>query len=853
MIKFVPGLLYVAVILSGCNSKDVINPREAKAEVTSPEDRNRSDSVVAPLDAQFALLQHKLEQGYYEEVAAGADEAYRATEKSAPIWAWKFRLLQARATMRTLQSSAALDLLKIEPPPGLPIEEFARKEIVSAEALCSLGKHQEGIAALNRAKPLLPAASVNPVLNAEWLLFRGKCDPLPFTSEAARNSFEQARRLAHGRDKYIEALAEGNLAFRLSQLQRFDESIDHSKEVLALAKGMGSPLLEELTLGYLGQNYYELGEYQKAEQYARGSEKIAEDLGRIDHQARHLIDMGSDEMCQSRYVEAEEDFLKAISLARKNYDKKDAGAKAISDDIIARSLNHLTWIELSRQALDRAEDYSRQAATLKMGDDELLNWKLFRIDLALARKEFPVAQALLTQLVSAKPQDFQQLWQAQVRLARMYELKGEVASAEKYYRMAIAAAVGASAKLNDREYKASLLGNLPIYDICIEFLVRINQPLEALQVAEIGRARALAKELPSNLPIQDTAAWLANIQSGLKRSGKMALAYWEGVNELYIWLVTADQVKFLHQADAVPQLKRLAASYQKEIQLHEKIDESPAAAKLYELVVQPVESLIPKGASVVIVAHGSLYDINFESLVVPGAAPHYWIEDVRLENAISLNQAVKSAGPIPHYKKEMLAVGAPIQVSEEFPALLYAPEEIEGVTKPFPPSRRQIFRAEQATPHAFVAGNPEDYRYIHFVAHGTNVPLEPLESAIILSRDDDNSYKLYARDIANLKHPIQAELVTISSCKSGASTSDIGWPMGLSWAFLHAGARHVIAALWEVDDAATPQLMEQFYAELAKGKNAGEALRDAKLGMLHASGRHKIPFYWASLQLYAGS
>lgn len=850
--KLMPGLLCLAVILSGCHSKDVINPREAKAQVTSPEDGNRSNPAAAPLDAQFALLEQRFEQGHYEEVVRGAEEAYRATEESAPIWAWKFRLLQARATMRTHKSSTALDLLKIEPPAGLPIEEFAWKEIVYADVLCSMGKHQEGVAVLNRAKPLLPAASVSPVLNAEWLFFRGKCEP--FTSEAARNFYEQSRRLAHGRDKFIEASAEGNLAFRLFQLQRFDESIDHLKQVLALAKEMRSPLLEELTLGYLGQSYYELGEYQKAEYYSRSSEKMAGDLGRIDDQARHLIDVGSNEQCQSRYEEAEKDYLKAISLARKIYDKNDADAREIGDDIISRSLNHLTWIKLSRQDLDRAEDYSRQAAALKMEDDERLTWKIYSIDLALARKDFPTAQSALMQLASARPKNSVQLWQAQKRLARTYELKGELASAEKYYRMAIGTAVDTSAKLNRREYKASWLGNLDFYDTYIEFLVRIHQPLQALQVAEIARARALAKELPSNLPIQDTTAWLSNIQSRLKRSGKVALAYWEGENgDLYIWLVTADQFKFLLQADAVPQLKRLAAGYKKEIQDLKKTDESPAAARLYELAVQPMESLIPKGSRVVIVAHGSLYDINFESLVVPGAAPHYWIEDVRLENEISLNQAVKSARNHHHYKKEMLAIGAPVQVSQEFPALLYAQEEIEGVTKPFPPSRRQIFRAEHATPHAFVTGNPEDYRYIHFVAHGTNVPLEPVDSAIILSRDDDNSYKLYAGDIANLKHPIQAELVTISSCNSGAGTSDISWPMGLSWAFLRAGARHVIAALWEVDDAATPQLMEQLYAELAKGKNAGDALRDAKLGMLHASGRHKIPYYWASLQLYAGS
>ena len=154
----------------------------------------------------------------------------------------------------------------------------------------------------------------------------------------------------------------------------------------------------------------------------------------------------------------------------------------------------------------------------------------------------------------------------------------------------------------------------------------------------------------------------------------------------------------------------------------------------------------------------------------------------------------------------------------------------------------------------FRSGNPETYRYIHIVAHGTKIALEPMDSAIILSPDADHSYKLYARDIANLKHPLQAEVVTITSCDSaGTSINDLGGPIGLMWAFMHAGAHQVVAALWKVDDAATPQLMDQFYRELAKGKAASEALRNAKLAMLRARGPHRQPFYWAAFQLYSRS
>jgi len=76
--------------------------------------------------------------------------------------------------------------------------------------------------------------------------------------------------------------------------------------------------------------------------------------------------------------------------------------------------------------------------------------------------------------------------------------------------------------------------------------------------------------------------------------------------------------------------------------------------------------------------------------------------------------------------------------------------------------------------------------------------------------------------------------------------------VGLSWAFLRAGAHHVVAALWEATDASTERLMDKFYDELDKGARPDAALRAAKLSLLRGSGFHN-PFYWAPFQLYAGS
>jgi CHAT domain-containing protein len=70
---------------------------------------------------------------------------------------------------------------------------------------------------------------------------------------------------------------------------------------------------------------------------------------------------------------------------------------------------------------------------------------------------------------------------------------------------------------------------------------------------------------------------------------------------------------------------------------------------------------------------------------------------------------------------------------------------------------------------------------------------------------------------------------------------------------LRAGAHSVIAALWEVNDNSTPQLMDQLYSEISKGTSPDAALRDAKLSLIHSGTVYRKPFYWAPFQIYRGS
>src|SRR5262249_30269081 len=123
--------------------------------------------------------------------------------------------------------------------------------------------------------------------------------------------------------------------------------------------------------------------------------------------------------------------------------------------------------------------------------------------------------------------------------------------------------------------------------------------------------------------------------------------------------------------------------------------------------------------------------------------------------------------------------------------------------------------------------------------------------AVVLSRQGDQ-YKLYARDVIDI--PIHAELVTISACRSAGVRAYAGEGLiGFAWAFLRAGARAVVAGLWDVSDGSTQRLMTQFYAGIASGEDPVSAMRHAKLRLLKNDPQYRKPYYWAPFEVYIGS
>ena len=722
-------------------------------------------------------------------------------------------------------------MLGEETPSSLPVEITARKSIIKGQALCRSKQRTDGEAELNKAEGLIPPAASS--LQAELAFARGNC--VFDTPSAATQYFKKAAELASGTAPFIAASATGNIGYLAGQEGRRDEAIDWLQRVVPLAQAAHSQLLEEKTFGNLGLNYVELGDYKRAIENSDRAERIASDIGRLDDQEAWLVDLGVsyDAITGDYPGKAEASYLKALSIASKLHD----------GDIAQRALHDLTQLAIKEHDLAKAEAYWKQeVAQVSPGNSYDVDASLDLAEIALAQNDLPKAKQLFQSILQNPQTSALRRSIAQEQLGKIYWRQNDPVQADRLFLQGIHTIEDELSRIKE-QYRVSFLDKHPFFDSYIRFLVSQNKPIEALRMAEHNRA--LAQGAHSHNEINIVA-----VQHTLKTRHQILLDYQVTDDESYLWVITPNKFEIFH-LPSHQELHSLIDAYNKAIQEQRKIDDSFGGQELYKAIIQPAEALIPPGSQVVIVPSKILSLVDFETLIVPGSKPHYWIEDVVIQNLGSLSEMAGSS-PIRHHPaKELLLIGAPVEANSAFPTLKHADDEIARVRSHFPARLEQVLSGPSATPESYKSSNPQQYRFIHFVTHGIANEKIPMESAIVLS-SNAGSYKLYARDIISI--PIQADLVTISACYGAGKRWYVSEGMvGLGWAFMRAGARQVVAALWEVDDSSTPALMDDFYSEIQNGKTVANALHSAKLKMLHSDELHSRPYYWASLQLYSGS
>ncbi|HWX55980.1 MAG TPA: CHAT domain-containing tetratricopeptide repeat protein [Verrucomicrobiae bacterium] len=766
-----------------------------------------------------------------------ADKGLHGSENQDATWNWKFRILKAEALLRAGRYGETVSLLDPEPPDTVFAEIRVRKRTVQAQALCRVGKGERAQNILAEAEKLSQLAGRD--LAAGVAFSRAAC-ALSTDLKVALRYYQQAAELAQGGDPFIRANALLGVGYVLLRSDLYDESIAPLAHALSLTE---YPLIRETAQGNLGFSYAQLGDFKRAIDYSKQAAEIAEELTRLDARERWLLDLGrAYAALPGDYPgEAEVQYHEALLLATRLKD----------EDTARKCLHNLAQLAIKEHEPDKAERYWKEEKTHIPDNDDDPDSSLDEAEIAYARNEFAKAEQLF-EVIAANPKtNAVRRSMAQERLGSVYWSEKKVVQADQMFREGIDTAEKALTKIRP-EYRTSFLDEHPFFDAYIRFMVAQNKPAQALHLVEHVRS------LTQVADAADTAKArfdIATIRSRLKKTQEIVLDYQVTDHESFLWVITPSEFEVFHLPKHFDLYSQIAA-YSGEIRDHRNTEGSLAGEKLYATLVQPAARLIPKGSRVTIVPSKILSLINFETLVVPGlpgAKPHYWIEDVAVQETSSLAglQTLKPSRKATGSTKDMLLIGAPVEVDKDFDGLRHAAEEMDRVSKRFPGSSTAVRSGKEATPKTYLSGAPGDYRFIHFVAHGTASEKIPMESAIVLSLDDTNAYKLYARDI--VKTPLHADLVTISACYGvGTRWYQSEGIVGLAWAFQHAGARQVVAGLWDVDDAATPELMDHFYAAIQNGKSAADALRSAKLTMLHSNTVYRHPFYWASLQLYTG-
>lgn len=151
-----------------------------------------------------------------------------------------------------------------------------------------------------------------------------------------------------------------------------------------------------------------------------------------------------------------------------------------------------------------------------------------------------------------------------------------------------------------------------------------------------------------------------------------------------------------------------------------------------------------------------------------------------------------------------------------------------------------------ATETAFKSQPLGQFQIIHIATHGIANPQYPDRAALVLVTDHRSHEDglLQVPEIVQLD--LHADLVTLSGCQTAVGDLEgVEGVANLVQAFLVAGARAVVATLWNVSDIYAENLMSHFYHHLADGQTPAQALGLAKLDLIREFGQ-QAPLMWAS-------
>ncbi len=734
-----------------------------------------------------------MKRGQFSAALETANAGFQQFPSETTEQHWRFRTLKAELLMFKGRYEDSLTLLQPEVPVPLERSEIqVRQKMTQGSAYAFLGRLPEAEKYLATADSL--ARANHPELLGDVALRVGTLAFLRDDARTAQSYYQSSLQIARDRkDPYLEASALGSLGLISTKLGHYDQAIDWNAAGLQLAQSISAFSSIARISGNEAWNYLEMGDIDRALELFGKAAEASSQLGIDGDLAYWQINVGNVRLARHEEDEAEKMYRNALSHSR---DLKDEAG-------VAQCFESLALLDLARGKLDLAQqDLDQVASYIAAAQDHSLtvNSQLIAGRIAGAKRNYAQAEKFLMQVISDKSAEASLRWEAQARLAKVFDDEDLPAKAESQYRSSIATVETARESVSRDEFRLTFLSTaIEFYSDYIDFLFRRGRPEEALKVAELSRARTLSEGLSSGAKAGSRTMPTVQPQQVAQRQHATLLFYWLGEKHSYLWAITPVKTMYFTlppsaEIDGLVKRYRTAIINSTDILATE---DRVTGEKLYDILLAPAQKLIPANSRIVLLPDGSLYGLNFETLISPDPKQHYWIEDITSTTANSLTMLAAAGASRPATKESnLLLVGNPKEVNAAFPPLAQAPVEMNKIEQYFPQSRRAVLEGAKATPIAYLSSNPERFSYVHFVTHGTASRTLPLESAVILSNEPGGDiYKLYARDIVT-RH-LRAELVTISACYGSGSRAYSGEGLVcLSWAFLRAGAHNVIGALW---------------------------------------------------------
>ncbi len=629
---------------------------------------------------------------------------------------------------------------------------------------------------------------------------------------------------------------EGRVLVSLGRLQRVHGRVSHALPLYEQALALQERAHDEpaaiqslnaiaVTLGYLRRFDESAQRYEQALTRARaiklpGTRVIVGNLGAL------YLDIG-------RYAEATE--LLTASLAEEP-----------EEDFRVSRLCALSAAALAQSDVMAADKYAEQAMALShdQGPVARLSALKSRADVRTAQRRFDEAAADLS-----------------AATATIDRMRAQVVPAD-YMKQGFGTA------------------HQSAFDSLIDLLDAQGKSREALEVAERARSRAFLDLLAtrSGSAAETTAAGNAgprsvasalpptadDIVAAARRLQSTVVAYWVAPSHTVVWVVNAGGV--IAARRVVVPASRLAALVADASGLTHGGGNGtllPAQGRrawreLHRLLIDPIETMLPRaGGRLTIVPHGALLGLSFAGL--RDARARYLLERFELHYLPSVSTMAWRA-PAGRGTGALL-VGDPGALTTEhgtLPALPWAAREV-GAIRALVTGPVEVLTESKSDERSVRAAMSRP-ALVHIATHGV-VSNDPALPSYLALRGEpggsDSDGRLTADEIYDV--PLSADLVVLSACRSALGPSTGDGVIGLTRAFLASGAGAVMAAMWDVPDQTTFEVMRRFYARRNTGASNAAALRAAQLSVLRDLRRNAIttrgvavpesPWLWAGFVL----